>query len=169
MGRISEPLPICSTFDLKNFDCGEESLNYFLQKKSIKNEVSGASKTYVCTVGNKVVAYYSLASGCVERKLAPGNIKRNMPENIPVIILGRLAVDKRFTKLGLGSQLLKNAILRSLNVSQTVGIKAVLVHALSEQAKSFYKQYGFVITPFNESMLLYSLDNLKKSLLKSSI
>ncbi|MDG1734087.1 MAG: GNAT family N-acetyltransferase [Thalassotalea sp.] len=168
MGRISEPLPLCSSFDLSQFDCGEESLNYFLKKKSMKNQVSGASKTYVCTVDGKGVAYYSLASGCVERKLAPGNIKRNMPDNVPVIILGRLAVDKEFAKLGLGSQLLRNAILRSLNVSRTVGVKAVLVHALSKQAKSFYCQYGFIATPFNENMLVYSLDNLKKSYLKKA-
>lgn len=168
MGRISEPLPLCSSFDLSQFDCGEESLNYFLKKKSMKNQVSGASKTYVCKVDGKVVAYYSLASGCVERKLAPGNIKRNMPDNVPVIILGRLAVDKEFAKLGLGSQLLRNAILRSLNVSGTVGVKAVLVHALSEKAKSFYCQYGFIVAPFNENMLFYSLDNLKKSYLKKA-
>ncbi|TRX56708.1 GNAT family N-acetyltransferase [Thalassomonas sp. M1454] len=164
MGRISEPLSLNSSFDLTEFDCGEESLNYFLKKKSMKNQISGASKTYVCTVDGKVVAYYSLAFGCVERKLPPGNIKRNMPENIPVIILGRLAVDKQFAQSGLGSQLLRNAILRSLNVSRTIGVKAILVHALSQQAKSFYSQYGFITAPFNENMLLYSLDNLKKSL-----
>lgn len=159
LGRleVSAPIPINSNHIRDTFDCGLDSLNQWLINKSLKNEKKGASRTYVASSFNKIIGFYCLSAGAVRRKDTPSNLSRNMPEPIPVIILGRLAVDKEWQGKGLGQDLLSDAIKRAINASDTVGAKALIVHALSKEAQQFYKKCGFIISPTDEMNLMISL------------
>ena len=160
MGRLTQPAPITAQHNIADFDCGVASLNEWLQRRALKNETSGASRTFVVCEEMDVIGYYSLAVGSVLRQQAPGKIKRNMPEPIPVMVLGRLGVDKNRQKSGVGAGLLKDAVLRTLNISQQVGIRALLVHALSMDAKSFYLCNGFLESPLDPMTLMLSLKDI---------
>ncbi len=107
----------------------------------------------------KVVGYYSLATGIVASQYASGKIRRNMPNPIPVMVLGRLAVDKAWQQHGIGKGLLKDAVLRTIRVSQDAGIRVLLVHALSESAKHFYKRFGFVESPVASMTLMLGISD----------
>lgn len=133
--------------DIGGFDSGEPALDDWLKKRSVQNELSGASRTWVVCAGRKVVGYYTLSAGAIAHAGAPGRIKRNMPDPIPAMILGRLAVDREFQGQGLGTALLRDAVLRVQAAAEIVGIRAILVHAVSESAKRFYEKYGFVESP----------------------
>jgi hypothetical protein len=137
---VRAPEPIHAGHDLNGFDCGEAPLNDWLRRRAIRNEEAGASRTYVSCAdpGNRVVGYYCLAAGAVARSSAPGRVQRNMPEPIPVMVLGRLAVDRRHRGPGLGRGLLKDAVLRTLQAAEIIGIRAILVHAVSQTAREFY-------------------------------
>lgn len=159
MGKVTAPEPLGAQHETINFDCGDIALNDWLQKQALKNAVSGASKTYVVCDSLGVVGYYALATGSVSRQQASGNIRRKMPEPIPVIVLGRLAVDHNWQGSGIGSGLLKDAVVRSLLVGQQVGVRALLVHALDEEAKGFYILHGFTESAIDPMTLLLSLNN----------
>lgn len=161
MGGIKAPVVLDDTHELTLFDCGNPTLNEWLKKQSLRNQNSGASRTFVICQKKRVIGYYALASGSVERINAPGSIARNMPEPIPVTILGRLAIDQEFQSQRLGGHMLKDALLRTISVSKTVGIRAILVHAISEEAKSFYLNYGFIESPLNSMTLLLSIKKIK--------
>ncbi len=139
------------------FCCGEEILDHWLKNRSLKNEASGASRTFVVCDESRVVAYYALATGSVLLAEAPGKVKRNMPDPIPVIVLGRLAIDEQWHGKGLGRGLLKDVLLRSFNVAQEVGVRALMVHAMSEGAKQFYLHHGFSVSPMDEMKLFIPL------------
>jgi len=160
LGQISKPSVLDVNNLLESFDCGNTTLNEWLIKKSLKNQNNGASRTFVILDGQTVIGYYALASGSIERLLAPGNISRNMPEPIPVAILARLAIDKKHQKQNLGAALLKDAMLRTLSVAQNIGIKALIIHAISESAKSFYLRYGFQESPNNPMLLFLSVKHI---------
>ena len=161
MAEISAPEPLTATHVLDSFDCGEPILNDWLKRRALKNEGSGASRTYVVRKDNQVIAYYALATGSVMHKEAPNKVRRNMAEPIPVMVLGRLAVDQKFQSSGIGRALLRDAILRTLVVSQQAGIKALLVHALSNAARKFYLQCGFVESPLDPMVLMISLKDAR--------
>ncbi len=166
MGRLNPPHPLTRHHNLSQFDCGNASLNEWLYRRALKNENSGASRTFVvCEEDKKIVGYYCLSTGAVEHEDSSGSIRRNMPEPIPVMVLGRLAVDGHWQKQGIASGLLKDAILRTMNVSQQVGVRALLVHALSEQAKSFYLKHGFHESPTNSMTLMISVKEAIKAAL----
>ena len=110
----------------------------------MQNEASGASRTYVVRAGKRVVGYYSLANGAVTHAGPPGRVRRNMPDPIPVMVLGRLANDKDFQGLGLGKGVLRDAVLRTVQAADIAGIRAILVHTISVEAKRFYEAHGFV-------------------------
>lgn len=157
MGKITVPEPIKTTHRLDDFDCGIQTLNQWLKRQALANESSGASRTFVVCENQHVIGFYALATGSVRRGDVPGSIKRRMPDPIPVMVLGRLAVDLHWQKKGVGSGLLKDAVLRTLAVAKQAGIRALIVHALSEQAKHFYLHYGFQESPFNQMTLLLNL------------
>lgn len=163
MGKLTSPAPITQAHSLDFFDCGVPSLNQWLQRQSLKNEVSGASRTFVICSKDVVVGYYALATGSVMRQQAPGKIKRAMPDPIPVMILGRLAVDQSQQGHGLGIGLLRDAILRTYNVSQHVGERALLVHALSESARDFYLYNGFLSSPIEAMTLMLSIQEIQSA------
>ena len=161
---ITAPEPLTDKHDVSLFDCGESSLNDWIKNRALKNEVLGGSRTFVICNSNKVIGYYALAVGSVERKKVPSSMKRNMPEPIPVMILGRLAIDLEHQKKNLGTLLLRDAILRTLQASEIAGIKAIMVEALSNDAKSFYKRRGFRDSPLNEWLLFITIAEARESL-----
>jgi GNAT superfamily N-acetyltransferase len=146
-GEIRPPEKLALAHDLSGFDSGEPALDDWLRRRAAQNEETGASRTYVVSVGQRVVGYYSLAAGGIAHAEAPGRIKRNMPDPIPVMVLGRLAVDKTFHGQGVGTGLLRDAVLRIVQAGEIAGIRAILVHAISEAAKRFYEKYGFIASP----------------------
>ena len=143
--------------DVSVFDCGEPVLNDWLRRRALQNQQSGASSTYVVLDKIRVVAYYSLAAGSVARETAPGRMRRNVPDPVPVVVVGRLAVDRGFQGQGLGRALLRDAVLRTLQAADIIGVRAILVHALSEQAKRFYEVCGFAPSPINPLTLMITV------------
>ncbi|MGB8698282.1 MAG: GNAT family N-acetyltransferase [Thermosynechococcaceae cyanobacterium] len=165
MGIIhTPPEPLGPDHDLSNFDCGEIVLNDWLIKRALRNHLEGASRTYVIAVDKVVVAYYCLAAGSVDSEIAPGKVKRNMPDPIPVIVLGRLAVDLRHQKAGLGKGLIKDAYLRTLNAAELVSARALLVHALHDNAKSFYERCGFIASPIQPRTLMLPIKDIRTAI-----
>lgn len=134
---LSAPVPLTSEHDVSSFDCGEPALNDWLRHRALKNE-GRLSRTYVVCEGDLVVAYFCILAGAVERAAAPGKVRRNAPDTIPVSVIGRLAVSRDHAGQGLGADLLSDALRRIAVASQSIGIGAVLVHAKNEAAKCFY-------------------------------
>ena len=142
--KLSAPQPLSTEHLLNAFDCGEPSLNDWLKRRALANQSSGASRTFVVVDETQSVrGFYALAAGAVAHPLATTNVKRNMPDPIPVMVLGRLAVDSAAQGMKLGAGLLQDAVLRAQAVAQNAGVRALLVHALNEEAQKFYEHYGF--------------------------
>jgi GNAT superfamily N-acetyltransferase len=158
---ISPPEKLSSIHDLSQFHCGEPALDDWLRKRARQNEESGASRTYVACVGERVVGYYALAVGAVAHVVAPGRVRRNMPEPVPVMVLGRLAVDETMQGGGVGPALLRDAVLRTLQAAEIAGIRAILVHAISERAKRFYEKWGFVTSPVEPMTLMVTVEEAR--------
>lgn len=116
--------------------------------------------------GPSVVGHYTLATGAIERAEATGKVRRNMPEPIPVIVLGRLAVDLRYHGMGMGRGLLRDAVLRVIGASEQVGVKAILVHAISDKARRFYERHGFQASVVDDMTLMVTLKDAR-ALLKA--
>lgn len=154
---LSSPILLATDHQLDDFACNVDSLNDWLKKRAYQNQLSGASRTYVVLEGKRVVGYYCLASGALELNDAPTQVRRNMPNPIPVAILGRLAVDKSFQGKGLGVALLQDAVVRTAQAGGILGIRGILVHALSIEAKAFYEHHGFVASPTQPMTLILSL------------
>jgi GNAT superfamily N-acetyltransferase len=143
--KFTAPERLTPEHDIGAFDSGSPKLDGWLLRRALRNEAEGGSRTYVVCQGNQVAGFYCLASGAVMHAAAPGKIRRNMPEPIPVMILGRLAVDRRFQGQGLGTGLLRDAILRTTQAAEIAGIRAILVHAKDEQARLWYDRFGFFL------------------------
>jgi GNAT superfamily N-acetyltransferase len=135
--RLSAPVPLAAEHDLSAFDCGEPALNDWLRDRALKNE-SRFSRTYAVCENNRVVAYFCISAGAVERAAAPRKLRRNAPDAIPVSMIGRLAVSRSHAGKGLGADILSDALRRIAVASQSIGIGAVLVHAKDDAAKRFY-------------------------------
>lgn len=153
----SPPELLNNNHNLEYFDCGEESLNNWLRCHALKNQQNQASRTFVVCKENTVIGFYALAAGSVTHQFLSGALKRNMPDPIPVIVLGRLAIDIKHQGKKLGGALLKDVVLRAKAVSQQVGVRALLVHVLNENAKQFYLNYGFQPSPIDEMLLMLKL------------
>jgi GNAT superfamily N-acetyltransferase len=154
---LNAPEPISSHDEVTVFDCGVESLNHWLKTRALKNQENQASRTYVVTKANVVVAYYSLSTGAIAHFDAPKKVKHNMPDPIPVALLGRLAIDKNYYGQGLGAALLKDTVLRVNQAAQILGIKGIVVESLSKQASQFYLHHGFISFPDDELKLIMPL------------
>jgi GNAT superfamily N-acetyltransferase len=161
---LTAPVRLTAFHNLAEFDCGTPSLNQWLTRQALKNEASGASRTYVVCLENSVVGYYCLAAGAVVRTEAPKPMQRNMPDPIPVMVLGRLAVDRANQGRGIGRALLRDDILRVLRAAEIVGIRAILVHAISEEAKQFYLSHGFEESPIEPMTLCLALGTARQAL-----
>lgn len=152
--RLSEPVPLTAEHDLSAFDCGEPALNEWLRQRALKNE-SRFSRTYVICVGNRVVAYFCISAGAVERAAAPGKLRRNAPDTIPVSVIGRLAVSRSHAGKGLGADMLADALRRIAVAAQSIGIGAVLVHAKDDAARRFYMHCAEFIEYPRDSRTLF--------------
>ncbi|MBA3535980.1 MAG: GNAT family N-acetyltransferase [Tatlockia sp.] len=160
MGKISFPEPINQIHKCNTFSSGEKVLDDWLKERAIKNDLNDASRTFIVHINLEVKGYYCLSMGSVNKEVAPGKIRRNMPDHIPVMVLGRLAVDNSCHKMGIGKGLLKDAVLRTIKVSVDVAVKALLVHSISESATHFYKRFGFIESPLSNKTLLLPLKAL---------
>ncbi len=153
LAALSPPAPLEPFHDCSAFDCGEPSLDQWLKTRARRNERSGASRTYVVCEGTRVLGYYCLAAGALTLEEAPKAMRRNMPDPLPVMVLGRLAVDRSCQNIGLGSALLLDATRRTLLAARLSGIVALLVQALSEPARRFYLSRGFIDSPVKSGLL----------------
>jgi len=161
---LSAPEPLGERHDLAPFGCGAASLDDWLRRRARGNQASGASRTFVVCDSNRVVGYYALAAGGVAGAAASGRFRRNMPDPIPVVVLGRLAIDVSQQGRGLGRALFRDAALRVTSAAETIGIRGILVHAISDQAKSFYMALGFEPSPLEPMTLMVTLGNVRASL-----
>ena len=135
--QLSAPIPLDADHDQSTFDCGDAALNDWLRHRGLKNQ-NRFSRTYVVCAGTRVAGYYCIAAGSVERAAAPGKMRRNAPDVVPVSVIGRLAVDRDFAGQGLGADLLSDALRRIRLAAQSIAIAAVLVQAKDEAARGFY-------------------------------
>lgn len=163
-GRLSAPEKLNLSHDLSQFQCGEPALGEWLRRRTLSNEESGASRTYVICAARQVVGYYALAAGAVAHPDAPGRVRRNMPDPIPVMVIGRLAIDVKFQGRGIGPALLRDAILRTLQAAEIAGIRAILVHEISDRAKLFYEKWGFTASPIDPMTLVVTVKEAAKML-----
>lgn len=138
-------------------------LNDWVRQKALKSE-GATARTYVVKDGQRVVGYYCLATGAVARSSVPRRIRHGLPDPVPVMVLGRLAVDIRYQDAGIGRGLLRDALLRTLQVSEQVGVRAVLVHAINDAAKSFYAAYGFAEFPAGTRTLFLPIESIMRAL-----
>ncbi len=151
---LSAPVPLTADHDLSTFDCGEPALNDWLRHRALKNE-SRFSRTYVVCEGHRVVAYFCISAGSVERATAPSRMRRNAPDRIPVSVIGRLAVSRECAGKGLGADLLADALRRIASASRIIGVGAVIVHAKTDAAKSFYLRCAEFIEYPQDSRILF--------------
>jgi len=163
--KLRPPEKLKSSHQIASFDSGNSQLDDWLKRRALKNELDGASRTYVlCTEEDVAIAYYCLANGAVAQATATGRVRRNMPDPIPVMVIGRLAVDCHWQGKGIGRALLRDAILRTLQAAEIAGIRAILVHAISKEAKQFYENCGFTASPVDPMTLMVKVNDAIVSL-----
>ncbi|MEK7407498.1 MAG: GNAT family N-acetyltransferase [Acidobacteriota bacterium] len=147
---------------VEGFDCGREALNRFLIRYALQNEQAGASRTYVALAGAEVVGYYTLVVGQVEYGGAPERLKKGLARHpVPIMLLARLAVATHRQGKGLGSWLLKDAMLRTLQAADIAGIRAFAVHAKDDEAKAFYERFDFSASPSDPHHLFRLLKDIR--------
>lgn len=162
--ELRVPERLTAEHDLSAFDSGVPALDNWLRRRALANEDAGGSRTYVVCAGRTVVGYYALATGAVAQAEATGRVRRNMPDPVPVMVLGRLAVDRAYQERGLGIGLLRDAVLRTLQAAEIGGIRAILVHAISDDAKRFYERHGFTESPVDPMTLMITIADATRAL-----
>jgi len=145
---------------LNVFDSGVPALDEWLKRRALQNESAGASRTFVTCGGENVIGYYSLAAASVMHGIATSRVRRNMPDPVPAVLIGRLAIHKDWQGKGLGADLLRDAVLRIAGAAEIVGVRAILVHAMSEDAKKFYERFGFRASPLEPMTLMMTVEEL---------
>lgn len=158
---LSAPDLLTDCHEIEAFASGVESLDKWLKRRAMKNQKTGASRTFVVCDGMRVVAYYALASSAVAVVEASGRFRRNMPDPVPVVVLGRLAVDRTFQGKGIGRALVRDAGYRVIQAADTIGIRGLIAQAVSAQAKIFYEHIGFEVSPLDPMTLMITLADLK--------
>ena len=161
--ELLAPRPLSVQHQLAAFDSGEAVLDDWLKRRALANHVAGASRVFVVAdAQGRVYGYYALAAGAVSHKEAIGAVRRNMPDPVPVMVLGRLAVDQEFQGRGIGTGLLRDAVLRTVEAAEIAGIRAILVHALSETARRFYEKHGFIASPVGSMTVMITITEARK-------
>lgn len=164
---LAPPEPLLPGHSIDSFDCGDPALNDWLKLRALKNE-SRFSRTYVVCDDDRVAGYFCISAGAVEREAAPGRVRRNAPDMVPVSVIGRLAVDVGYAGRGLGADLLSDALRRIALASQSIGIGAVLVQAKDEQARAFYLACAeFIEYPAESRTLFLPIDTVVAALARS--
>lgn len=166
MTPLTAPTPLGPDHLTSAFDSGERSLDDWLKKRALRNNASGASRCFVVCTGLTVVGFYSLSASAISRETVPKGLARNMPDPLPALLLGRLAVDSSRHNQGLGRALLRDAMIRAAHLSQETGVALILLHAISEPAKQFYLSRGFVISPIQPMTLMMSLATVRQILVE---
>ena len=160
--RLSAPQPLVGTHRIDEFECGESTLDEWLKRRALANQLSGASRTFVVVdEESRVYGYYAMAAGAVSHQMATSGVRRNMPDPVPVMVLARLAVDHRAQNIKLGSALLQDAVKRAVAVSHNAGVRALLVHALNDRPRQFYEHYGFQESPQHPLTLMLRLSSVQ--------
>lgn len=150
--------------DLSPFDCGNEDLNDRLKRRALASEGRSARTSVLCD-GQRVAGYYCLATGSIEREsLSSAKLRKNLPDPIPILVLGRLAVALDYQGRGLGKALLKDAILKTIAASEIAGMRALVVHAIDDAAARFYQRHGFIPSPLNPRAFLLPIETAKAAL-----
>lgn len=168
--KLSAPLPLADHHQLAEFNSGELSLDEWLKRRAAKNQANGSSRTYVVCDGpeqNRVIGYYCLAAGAIGHGEAPSIMKRNRPDPVPVLVLGRLAIHRDHHQKGIGTALLNDAIRRAIQAADIAGVTALLVHVISEQARRFYLSRGFIESPVRPLTLCLMLATVGQALRES--
>ena len=158
------PEPISADHILTGFDSGQTTLDNWLSARALRNERGGSSRTYVVSEDNVAVAYYRLSAGSVAQRQMPGRIRHNMPDPIPMMLLGRLAVAKSRQGRGIARGLVRDAVLRTLKAAEVAGIRALLVRALDEEAARFYRHLGFLESPVDPLVLALPVATARRAL-----
>ena len=161
---LSAPAPLALHHCLAEFNSSAAGLDDWIKRRAPANQASGATRTFVICDADKVVGYHALAAGGVNVAAAPGHFRRNMPDPIPVAILARLAVDRGHQSRGLGRALFQDGARRVLAAADAIGIRGILVHAISQEAKAFYLALGFEPSPIEPMTLMVTLADVRKSL-----
>ncbi|SEB63992.1 Acetyltransferase (GNAT) domain-containing protein [Paramicrobacterium humi] len=166
MTDFETPRAILTTDDTAGFHCGEPTLDLWLRQTALRNEKVGASRTFVSihSPTRRVAGYFCLSASSITPTSAPGALARNMPDPIPVVLLGRLAVDKDFSGQGVGSSLLQYAVLQAARAADIVGARTIVVQALTDSAASFYRKFGFSPFPDSPDLQYFLLKNVNRAL-----
>ena len=167
MGNVKElsaPELLADRHGTTGFRSGDASLDDWLSRRARANQVSGASRTIVVCRGDQVIGYYALASGVIAVEAAPGRFRRNMPDPIPVAVLARLAVDEHWQGNGIGRALFRDAARRVAQAADVIGIRGIVVHAISDGARDFYTALGFTASPHDPMTLMVTLTDIRAAL-----
>lgn len=157
---LTAPTPLQQQHEPDSFCCGVASLDDWLKRRAWKNQVTGASRTFVVCHGNKVVMYYALASSAIAPQDTLGHFRRNMPDPIPVVVLARLAIDQQYQGQGFARALMRDAAMRTMQAADSIGIRGLITHAVSLDAKAFYEKIGFEPSPGDPMLLMITLADL---------
>ena len=161
--RPRAPEPLSPEHSVDTFDCGIAALDAWLKQRARPNEAAGASRTFVTCKGTRVVGYYSLAAASIIHSQATGKARSaTCPIRYPRCLLADLALDKEWQGRGHGISLLQNAVLRIVGAAETVGVRAIPVHAMSEDAKVFYERFGFRASPVEPMTLMITIEEARK-------
>jgi len=168
-GELKQPTSaiekLTKDHDVSSFDCGKSPLNDWLRRFALTNQQSDSARTYVLHRAGKVVAYYSLSAGAVRKEESPDRVAKGLAKHpIGVILLARLAVDRGERGRGLGKAMLVDALLRALMAADAIGARAILVHAIDEEAAAFYRKFGFEPSPLDPKQLMLLMKDLRASL-----
>ena len=163
-GPLLPPEPLADRHEIGDFSSGEASLDGWLRRRAKANQVSGTSRTYVVCEEKRVIGYCALASGAITVESAPGRFKRKMPNPIPVAVLARLAVDRSWQGRGIGRALFRDAARRIAHAAETIGIRGIVVHAISEDARKFYLALGFDPSPGEPMTLMVTVSDVRSAL-----
>lgn len=161
-----QPRPIEASDNTTDFDSGEISLNRYLSDRAFTNHLADLGRCYVCVDGDtdKVLGYHTLSAVAIEQAHLPGKVRRNGPNPVPAVLMGRLAIDAKAQGSGLGRFLVRDAILSTLAAADRIGVRILLVHALHEDAATFYEKLGFKRSPTDQLHLYLLLADARKSL-----
>jgi GNAT superfamily N-acetyltransferase len=158
------PALLAEHHELDKFECGDTSLDEWLKRRARANQAGGASRVFVTCERNRVAGYYALSSSAITAAITPGRFRRNMPSPIPVVLLGRLAIDRTWQGQGIGRALFRDAALRVSRAAETIGIRGIAVHAISVEARKFYLALGFTECPGEAMTLVVTLQDIRAAL-----
>jgi GNAT superfamily N-acetyltransferase len=158
---LAAPEPLADAHQLAEFDSGVASLDDWLRRRARGNQTGGARRTFVVAEGSRVIAYYAVAAGGISPSAALGRFRRNMPDPIPVALLARLAIDRAWQGRGLGRAMVRDCAARIAHAGDSIGIRGIVVHAISDQARGFYLALGFEPSPLDPMLLMVTLSDVR--------